>query len=451
MSGVDGDGAARDRRPAARAPGSRTYGAPSRARAARLLRRAAARGRPGRVHAAPAGGVGAAAPRARGPGREPGDRRAGPRGLRAPPQDAGRLARAGRAARRARARGAGRAARRVRPPGSASGATRGAESRLARPRTSRPRSAERARTGRGTVLEMLRAPAKLNLCLRRGGRPAGRPPRAALAVLRAGPGRPDRDLASRRATATRSSVRAWRGRTSWRPRWRRCASGAGGGRRCGWRSRSASRSRPGSEAAAPTPGPCCAISLPSAMTSPRSRRAWAPTCRRSCEPGFALVSGAGEVVEPLPFPAEFGVVLIPSELRARGRRGLRGGRPAGHRSAAPRSWRRRSGSCARRRAAAHRRWTYARAAGERPAGCGALAAPRDQRGAGRAGGGGGGARARRRIGPDGLRAVRRHRGGRPSRRRPAAAVRRGDRQLGAEVPASACSCRRRRASGSGGG
>ena len=31
------------------------------------------------------------------------------------------------------------------------------------------------------------------------------------------------------------------------------------------------------------------------------------------EPGFALVSGAGEAVEPLPAPGEFGVVLIPDD------------------------------------------------------------------------------------------------------------------------------------------
>jgi 4-diphosphocytidyl-2-C-methyl-D-erythritol kinase len=31
------------------------------------------------------------------------------------------------------------------------------------------------------------------------------------------------------------------------------------------------------------------------------------------EPGFALVSGAGEAIEPLPAPGEFGVVLIPDD------------------------------------------------------------------------------------------------------------------------------------------
>ena len=46
---------------------------------------------------------------------------------------------------------------------------------------------------------------------------------------------------------------------------------------------------------------------------PSSPRRWAPTCRRSSSPAFALVVGAGELVEPLPDPGEFAVVMIPDD------------------------------------------------------------------------------------------------------------------------------------------
>ncbi len=127
---LDGDGPARDRRPACeRGPGSKLYGAPERARPARLRGEDVAPRRSRRVHAAPAGRLGAAAPAPHGSRRRPVDVGGGPRGLLPPPQDAARSlelagvserARSRAVARRARA-GRERARRGARLPPSSSG------------------------------------------------------------------------------------------------------------------------------------------------------------------------------------------------------------------------------------------------------------------------------------------------------------------------------------------
>ena len=98
---------------------------------------------------------------------------------------------------------------------------------------------------------------------------------------------------------------------------------AGTGRRCGCRSRSGSRSRPGSAAAAPTRRRCCGWRLASfsrmargtrqachGRTCRRSRRSWAPTCRRSCGRRWRWCGGAGERVEPLPAPPAHAALLL---------------------------------------------------------------------------------------------------------------------------------------------
>ena len=94
------------------------------------------------------------------------------------------------------------------------------------------------------------------------------------------------------------------------------------------------------------------------------------------EPAFALVGGAGEMVEPLPAPGEFAVVLIPDDDGLVDGRGLRGGGRARARALRRRSS---TSSAARLRAAAARRRLAARlrrAARQRPRAGGDLAAAR---------------------------------------------------------------------------
>ena len=97
---LDGDGAAGDRRPAARRAGQPHLRVAERGRPARLRGRAGAGGRPGRLQAAAAGRLGDPAPAPHRPGRRRRDAEADPRRLRPPPQVPGALARArrGRAA-----------------------------------------------------------------------------------------------------------------------------------------------------------------------------------------------------------------------------------------------------------------------------------------------------------------------------------------------------------------
>ncbi len=93
---LDGDGAARDRRPAARRARQPHLRLRQRAGAARLRGRAAAQGRPGGVPAAAPGRLGDPAAAPHGPRRRRGHPRAGPRRLRPPPQVARPLAGAAR-------------------------------------------------------------------------------------------------------------------------------------------------------------------------------------------------------------------------------------------------------------------------------------------------------------------------------------------------------------------
>ena len=157
---------------------------------------------------------------------------------------------------------------------------------------------------------ILRAPAKLNLCLYLGARRDDglHELRSLFCPLLLS----DRIEVERapRARPTRSSAPGSRARTWSGSRSRRCGRGAGSGRRCGSRSTSGSRSPPGSAAAAPTPPRCCGWPPASSTTcrgSPPGSGADVPS---QLDPAFALVGGAGEMVEPLPAPGEFAVVLI---------------------------------------------------------------------------------------------------------------------------------------------
>ena len=144
------------------------------------------------------------------------------------------------------------------------------------------------------------------------------------------------------------------------------------------------------------------------------------------DPRLALVSGAGERIEPLPAPGEFGVVLIEGEAgldtgavyarggRARARARARRARAAGGGAAA--------GSGSRRLAA-----RVPGAARQRPRAGGDLAAARDRRGARRAAGGRSGARPGHRLGADRGRDLRGRRRGRRGGGRAAASLRERDR------------------------
>ena len=138
-------------------------------------------------------------------------------------------------------------------------------------------------------------------------------------------------------------------------RWPRCASGAGSARRCGSRSRSGCRSRPASAAAAPTPPRCCAC----AAGEVADLEELAAGARRRRPLAAAPVAGAG------PRRRRAGRAAAGARRRTRSsccpaaagwhRRGLRRGRPARarpRRRASSRRWRR---ACARRPAPAPRR------------------------------------------------------------------------------------------------
>ena len=164
---------------------------------------------------------------------------------------------------------------------------------------------------------ILRAPAKLNLCLYLGGDARRRPARAALALLPARARRPDR---GRRAAGEADEVvcagvdgpnlaavalEALRARGWERPPLRveiekriPVAAGLGGGSADAAGDAAAGRRTRSTACAELAAG--LGADVPSQL-----------------DPRFALVSGAGEVVEPLPAPGEFGVVLIPDERGAR--------------------------------------------------------------------------------------------------------------------------------------
>ena len=248
------------------APGSRTYGAPSVRRPARLRGRAAADRRPGRVHAAAAGRVGDPAPAAHRARRRRGDARADPRRLRPPPQVAGALA-------RARAAGLARCRRGRRWRSWGCRRTHG-------PRRSPPSSSPPWPRSCAALIAAIHAPAKLNLCLYLGPRrddglhelcslfePLALADRIEVSAAERDevvcPGVEGENLAARALAALRER-------------------GLGERRRCGSRSRSGSRSPPGSAAAAPMPPRSCgwrAGEVPD--LDGRSRPSSAPTCPRS--------------------------------------------------------------------------------------------------------------------------------------------------------------------------
>ena len=109
---------------------------------------------------------------------------------------------------------------------------------------------------------------------------------------------------------------------------------AGSTRRCGWRSRSGSRSPPASAAAAPTPPRCWGSRAADASrcpTSSGSPRSWAPTCPRS-SPRPRPRAGRRQRVERLPAPASPCGPPPTRRRRSQHRRGLRRGGPARARS-----------------------------------------------------------------------------------------------------------------------
>ena len=148
---------------------------------------------------------------------------------------------------------------------------------------------------------------------------------------------------------------------------------------------------------------------------PRSAR----TSPASSQPGRVLVGGAGERVEPLPDPAPFGVLVLPSQATLVDRGGVRA-RPTG--SALPRSAAELGGARPARRASASTTSSAAARSLEPSIDRGARARARGRRAPG----------AGVRLGPDGDRAVRRPARGRARGRCAARRRRRGVR--GSPVP-----------------
>ena len=253
--------------------------------------------------------------------------------------------------------------------------------------------------------------------------PRRRPARALLAVRAAGAGRPDRRSPKR--SATRSSAPGSRARTSPRGRWRRCASAAGSGRRCGSRSRSGSRSRPGSAAAAPTPPRSCGWPPARSTDLQRARR----RARRRRALAAAAGAGAGARrrragrarCRPRPPHA---VVLLPDGGGLEHRRGLRRGRPARPRPRARRSSTSWPARCARAAGAGASPLAYPELLVNDLEPAARSLRPGDRRRARRAARGRRAARAAHRLRPDRVRALRRpRRGARGGRRRSTATTR----------------------------
>ena len=263
LRALDGDGPARDRRPAAGGAGQPHLRLAERARPARLrgaswcarsTRRSSGRGR-GSTRRSSA----CAAP--------------GP----APTRATRELVRAAFAHRR---KSLARSLEHVRPGSLAAGARGARRARPARGRARRgalPRGVRGAGGEAGAIAVSPRPRQAQPLPLPRAA-PRRRPARALLAVRAAGARRPDRGRA--RPSATRSSARrSEAARTSPSGRWPALREQRlGAGRRCGSRSRSGSRSPPASAAAAPTPPPCCGLAARRGRPSSRSsRRSSAPT------------------------------------------------------------------------------------------------------------------------------------------------------------------------------
>ena len=131
---------------------------------------------------------------------------------------------------------------------------------------------------------------------------------------------------SRAGDATRSSAPASRARTSRRARSRafRAATGWDGAAAAADDRQARSRSPPAWAAAPATPPPRCgsraaAAGLPDARADAR-RCGSAPTSPRCSTPGRALMTGAGEHVEPLPGPEPLGLDRRPARRRALARR-----------------------------------------------------------------------------------------------------------------------------------
>ena len=270
-----------------------------------VRRRFGARPARGAPHGLPPGGahrLPAAAERRLGPRGVPA--RAAPRRLRprqgarrglvrASPQDAPELGRAGRA-------GAAR---------TSSGGARGDRAAAGDPR--RGARAGRVRRARGARCESAPAPAKINLALVVGPARDGRQARGRDGPPAHRPRRPRLDRAGRRRSpstgfpATPSS--ATRSPRSPRPR----ASSRAGARR----SRSGSRSQPASAAAAPMrrrrsgsrTRRSSAARCPTSFA--RSRRRSAPTSRSSWPTARSSARGDGSQLEPLDLPQDYWIVL----------------------------------------------------------------------------------------------------------------------------------------------
>ena len=281
----------------ARAPRLR---GPERARPVRVRGRAASRGGPGGLRATTAGGLrAAAASSGDGPAATEELARLRARGVRPPAKAARRLARAGPP--RGRATGCGR------PSGSWASAEDARAEALSPAEfaelAARPRGRhEPGSTGAGEAQPRpLRGPAPRRTACTSSARCSARSPW------------PTGYRSPRPDAPTRWSVPRSRGRTSPRPRWPAL-------RARGWerpplrveiekRIPVAAGLGGGSADAARDPAPCGGRGR-GARSVAAALGADVPS---QLEPGFALVGGAGEVVEPLPPPGEFGVVLVPAE------------------------------------------------------------------------------------------------------------------------------------------
>ena len=271
-----------------------------------------------------------------------------------------------------------------------------------------------ARPGREDSGVILRAPAKLNLCLLLG------PPRddglhELCSLFEALIARPTASSSPRRS-ADEVVCAGVEGTEPRRDRARGAArTRLGRARRCGSRSRSGSRSPRGSAAAAPTPRPCCGSPRDEVDGVERARRrSSAPTSRRSSTRASRSSRAPASASSRSRRRASTRFVLIPGADGLSDRRRLRRGRPARARPRPRRDSRQLARAAARcRRRRVPRRSTIAELLVNDLERGGPLAAARDRRGARRAARGRRRARARHGLGADRVRALRRHRRRRP--------------------------------------